>query len=387
PQLQLSVNDLLYPNKTAEVLLDKLTPEQLSAIEQALYKLKEKKQYNRTESLPIPTAVPPPLYSASGSQEPATEVREGVEWVSFVYSHLRTLRRYCIRTDLGSVNMSLFDEKFKKDNCIYPRANLSREAYQGNRWNYETECNELGWRLAWLNQNEIAGKRGLIQRAVDSYRNRYPSMRSRRVARQEKLLRGTLRKRKHREYEDESPTHSRASTPLTEDRWPKTMLIEDELLWRLKIDIDSVPLATIDMTFRKNNCVFPRALHMTSTSPCISDRQRDEAKCNEIGWQLAWLNPRQLANKKSLLQHVLDLFRNQHTPHLRPRKYSSRISPIGSPFSLPHQPPSPHISEILSNTNMSISASPDTPPAPDDDAHSFYSGTTATLDFHDCFSP
>lgn len=56
--------------------------------------------------------------SKQSSQEPTTEIKEGVEWVSFVYSHHRTLRRYCIRTDLDKVDTQLLDEKFKKENCV-----------------------------------------------------------------------------------------------------------------------------------------------------------------------------------------------------------------------------------------------------------------------------
>lgn len=52
------------------------------------------------------------------SHEPTTELKEGIEWVSFVYSHHRTLRRYCIRTDLDKVDTSILDDKFKKENCV-----------------------------------------------------------------------------------------------------------------------------------------------------------------------------------------------------------------------------------------------------------------------------
>ncbi|KAG1440785.1 hypothetical protein G6F56_011774 [Rhizopus delemar] len=186
--------------------------------------------------------------------EPATEIREGVEWVSFVYSHHRTLRKYCIRTDLEKVETDSLDEKFKKENCVYPRANLEREAYHGNRWNYETECNVLGWKLAYLNMEELAGKRGLIQRAVDSYRNRYPSMRSRRVARQEKLLKGTLRKRKQR---DDEGTRSGKSMKYSNenDKIPKTIIIEEKngIKCRIRINIESVMLDAVDLEFRKRD--------------------------------------------------------------------------------------------------------------------------------------
>jgi len=53
---------------------------------------------------------------------------------------------------------------------------------------YETECNTVGWALAELNPC-LRGKRGLIQRAVDSWRNsnQDPKLRSRRVRRMAKL--------------------------------------------------------------------------------------------------------------------------------------------------------------------------------------------------------
>lgn len=153
----------------------------------------------------------------------------------------------------------------------------------------------LGWKLAYLNESEIAGKRGLIQRAVDSYRNRYPSMRSRRVARQEKLLNGTLRKRKHREDEGEdcgggaANKQLKSSSSACERYLPKTISIDDGpngTKCRVRINIETVPLEVIDMPFRKNNCVFPRAMNITPDTPSVTERQLDEAKCNELGWKL-----------------------------------------------------------------------------------------------------
>lgn len=78
---------------------------------------------------------------------------------------------FCVRFDLESVDISKLNEKFKADNCIYPRANIPYELYTGNRWNYETECNRLAWQFVSLNPVLLYGKKGLIQRAVDSYRN------------------------------------------------------------------------------------------------------------------------------------------------------------------------------------------------------------------------
>ncbi|KAI8386889.1 hypothetical protein BD560DRAFT_383079 [Blakeslea trispora] len=256
-----------------------------------------------------------------------------LKWVSFVYSHNRTLKRYSIRTDIQTVALGIVDDQFKADNCV--------RDIQSNRWAYETECNDLGWKLAWLNKSEIAGKRGLIQRAVDSYRNRYPSMRSRRVARQEKLLNGTLRKRKIREDESEtssdsntisSPTAVVTSTPpqpfptsleaaiVKPAHQPKTVAIDDptnNTRYRIKIGIESISLEEIKEDFRKQNCAFPRAVQSTPEQ-YTGGRTRwlEDSMINELGWKLAYLNPRR----------ALDVFRTKFMPMFHPRKHSSRTS-------------------------------------------------------------
>ncbi|KAI9359390.1 hypothetical protein BD770DRAFT_435006 [Pilaira anomala] len=364
--------------------------------------------------------------AAAGSvvpnHEPRTEVREGVEWVSFVYSHHRVLRRYSIRTDVDQVDINLLDDKFKSENCVYPRANLPRDQYKGNRWAYETECNTLGWKLAYLNSGEIAGKRGLIQRAVDSYRNRYPSMRSRRVARQEKLMKGTLRKRKHRESEENntepediilknmkkedihhelSSLSSNSSTPTTtSSELPKTVSIDDGLggaKYRIRINVDSVSLDSIDMAFRRSNCVYPRTMDINTCSPFASQRQLEEAKCNELGWKLAWLNPKQLANRKNLLQRVLDVYRSKFLPDLNPRKNSLRmptssITTTTTTTTTATTATTTHISmDTDDQSNLTVATLAAVKPQETiehhDDNESLYSGTTDSIDFHDCFSP
>ena len=69
-----------------------------------------------------PSATTTAAVAAAGSvvpnHEPRTEIREGVEWVSFVYSHHRVLRRYSIRTDVDQVDLHLLDDKFKSENCV-----------------------------------------------------------------------------------------------------------------------------------------------------------------------------------------------------------------------------------------------------------------------------
>ncbi|KAJ3579662.1 hypothetical protein NPX13_g904 [Xylaria arbuscula] len=112
----------------------------------------------------------------------------GVQWIAFEYSRDRVKMEYTIRCDVESVNTDELSSDFRTENCVYPRACCSKEQYRGNRLQYETECNTVGWALAQLNPC-LRGKRGLIQRAVDSWRNsnQDPRLRSRRVRRMAKM--------------------------------------------------------------------------------------------------------------------------------------------------------------------------------------------------------
>jgi hypothetical protein len=112
----------------------------------------------------------------------------GVQWIAFEYSRDRVKMEYTIRCDVESVDTNNLNQEFKSENCVYPRACVPKEAYKGNRLAYETDCNQVGWALADLNPC-LRGKRGLIQRAVDSWRNsnQDPRLRSRRVRRQAKI--------------------------------------------------------------------------------------------------------------------------------------------------------------------------------------------------------
>ncbi len=112
----------------------------------------------------------------------------GVQWIAFEYSRDRVKMEYTIRCDVESVNTDNLSQEFKSENCVYPRACVPKDQYKGNRLAYETDCNQVGWALAELNPC-LRGKRGLIQRAVDSWRNsnQDPRLRSRTVRRQAKM--------------------------------------------------------------------------------------------------------------------------------------------------------------------------------------------------------
>lgn len=112
----------------------------------------------------------------------------GVQWIAFEYSRDRVKMEYVIRCDVETVDTGALSQEFKSENCVYPRACVPKEQYKGNRLNYESDCNQVGWALAELNTC-LRGKRGLIQRAVDSWRNSNQDvrLRSRRVRRQAKM--------------------------------------------------------------------------------------------------------------------------------------------------------------------------------------------------------
>lgn len=142
----------------------------------------------------LPTSSAGPNPSAAPGPIPATTplvVRQdnnGVQWIAFEYSRDRVKMEYTIRCDVESVNVEELSPEFKSNNCVYPRACCGKDQYKGNRLHYESECNAVGWALAQLNPN-LREKRGLIQRAVDSWRNSNQDvrLRSRRVRRMAKI--------------------------------------------------------------------------------------------------------------------------------------------------------------------------------------------------------
>lgn len=134
-----------------------------------------------TQPGPIPASKP------QLSVDPLT----GGELLSFSYSKQKIIKNFTIKCPpkKSAEVISKLPHQFLLDNCVYPRAMCSSEEYKGNRYQYEKECNEIEWNLSWLNP-EIRDHRGLIQRAVDSWRNTRPDkkLRSRRVRKHELIV-------------------------------------------------------------------------------------------------------------------------------------------------------------------------------------------------------
>jgi hypothetical protein len=92
--------------------------------------------------------------------------QDGVDWLSFVYTAKGVSTDYCVRIDIDKIDTSTLSQEFKLINSVYPKAAVGRAEYKGNRWEYESSVNEIGWKLCSLN-DILLEKRGLLQRAVD----------------------------------------------------------------------------------------------------------------------------------------------------------------------------------------------------------------------------
>lgn len=240
---------------------------------------------------------------------PQVEFRDGLEWLIFTYSTKGHIQEYHIRADIDDIAPDEIPDDFKAENCVYPRALVPKEAYIGNRWEYETAVNEIAWKLCWRNPGVLGSKRGLIQRAVDSYRNRTPENRSRRVMRQEKIHHNSPFAKRG------DPTGMAAPPPLIRVPGPKTLTLqyadrEGELTKiKIRVDIEGVDLAQVDDDFRANNAIYPQAL--IGGPGYTTERWEYESACNELGWKLAWLNSAKLAGKRSLLHKAVEAYQSR----------------------------------------------------------------------------
>ncbi|KAJ2118869.1 hypothetical protein IW147_006266 [Coemansia sp. RSA 720] len=164
----------------------------------------------------------------SGASEPLVETdSEGTPWLVFVYAQKGKPRRHRIRIDIDRAPQTAIPQSFQQNNCVYPRANCTRAVYAGNRWSYETECNKLGWKLAFLNQGLLAARRGLLQTAVNSYRSAVAGRKSRRVTRMEKAEKSQKRGTREADDEEECGKRARRDVLLTP---PLTAVGESEVM-------------------------------------------------------------------------------------------------------------------------------------------------------------
>lgn len=218
--------------------------------------------------------------------QPYIRIVDGEERLCFKYntkiseSAMNTMPRqeledneFCVRFDLDSVDVSKLNEKFKADNCVYPRANCDFEDYKGNRWHYETECNKLAWQFVSLNPVLLYGKKGLIQRAVDSYRNIHKDSKNRRMVSQDKMVNGVLKRR----YSDLAPTTVNVF-------WTSRGNLKK---CKVRVDIENVNYDKIDDEFKIKYSVYPDEFDDMSFGQEKWETSNDD---NSLAVKIAYLN-------------------------------------------------------------------------------------------------
>lgn len=342
----LALTNLL--NSGVEELLANLSPAELIQLEKNVQKLKRTKN-----PAVVPGRVSKPasggasssagkkrrlesddeaLYDLSRAQRPSggqymnlpastpqIEFRDAIEWLHFTYSTKGHVQEYCIRVDVDDLTLEEIPEDFKNENCVYPRALVPKEMYTGNRWEYESNVNDIAWKLTWRNPSILCGKRGLIQRAVDSYRNRTSENRSRRVMRQEKLsTQGVTHRRRPSDASDVPAAGPKTLTiPYTDKEGSQNKV-------KIRVDIEMVDVNEIDADFRKNNCVYPQAFTDRSAYSTSDGRWEYENACNELAWKLAWLNAPKIAGRRNLLQKAVDAYQTRIEASERARRSMRR---------------------------------------------------------------
>ncbi|KAK1348257.1 hypothetical protein CWI38_0608p0010 [Hamiltosporidium tvaerminnensis] len=248
-------------------------------------KKKEKRKRRKPDETKRASTAPRKIVNLPASQ-PYIRIVDGEERLCFKYntkvseSALNAMPRadledneFIVRFDLETVDIDKLNEKFKADNCVYPRANVTPESYTGNRWEYETECNRLAWQFVSLNPILLYGKKGLIQRAVDSYRNINKQSRSRRVVKQDKVG-NTVIKRRHSD-----------SAPLTVNLYWTVKGLTRKC--KIRVDIEGVNYDKIDEEFKAKYSVFADEFDDRSFG---LEKWESKNIDNELAVKIAYLN-------------------------------------------------------------------------------------------------
>ncbi|KAG0207703.1 hypothetical protein BGX28_001099 [Mortierella sp. GBA30] len=132
------------------------------------------------------SVISPKLRNVTPATGPSLTQVDGVPWLTFNYSAKSINNSYTIRVDIDTVDVELIPPEMRQANCLYPSANGPEQEYKGTRRDYERECNEQGWKLAFMNPSILNGKKGVLQCAVINLRNGTSEQKSRRAKRQEK---------------------------------------------------------------------------------------------------------------------------------------------------------------------------------------------------------
>lgn len=279
----------------------------------AMRKKKEKKKKKKTEET-SKTSINRKVVNLPASQ-PYIRIVDGEERLCFKYNTkisetaLNAMPRaeledneFCVRFDLDSVDISKISEKFKADNVIYPRANVPKDMYTGNRWVYETECNKLAWQFVTLNHVLLYGKKGLIQRAVDSYRKFNKQSRNRRIIKEDTIGEGMVKRR----HSESAPTTANIS-------WTVKGITKK---CRVRIDIENVNYEKIEEDFKSKYSIFNDDFDDTSFG---LGKWESKNADNELAVKIAYLNVDnttfwnavKATDKNTMLRKAVESYKNR----------------------------------------------------------------------------
>lgn len=279
----------------------------------AMRKKKEKKKKKKTDDS-VKASINRKVVNLPASQ-PYIRIVDGEERLCFKYNTkisetaLNAMPRaeledneFCVRFDLDSVDISKISEKFKADNVIYPRANVPKDMYTGNRWIYETECNKLAWQFVTLNHVLLYGKKGLIQRAVDSYRKFNKQSRNRRIIKEDTIGEGMVKRR----HSESAPTTANIS-------WTVKGITKR---CRVRIDIENVNYDKIEEDFKSKYSIFNDNFDDMSFGLGKWESKNSD---NELAVKIAYLNVDnttfwnsvKATDKTTMLKKAVDSYKNR----------------------------------------------------------------------------
>ena len=231
-----------------------------------------------------------------GTRSSSRTDENGVTWILVHYSLRGIETTFSLRMDIESVDVSKIDAELKQEHAIYRRA---LERGRGDkRWLYEKECNEVGFALISLNPQLRGLGRGLLQRAVDSFRNLDHNLASRRV----------------RKYSEPEANVNEEFDPVNDIEVSKLVTVANNatsstekspLVWmllydpmckrqrRINLQFGRLDVGRIPDAFKREYAVFPRVLD--SPRQLYPNR---EQWYNEIGYLIACLNVKVFTGRK-----------------------------------------------------------------------------------------
>ncbi|RKO90322.1 hypothetical protein BDK51DRAFT_46693 [Blyttiomyces helicus] len=305
--------------------------------------------------------------AASSSRK--AESIDGVDHLTFTHSAKGKKYEHTIRIDIDDVNIADLRDNFKTENCAFPGAMHANSKGLPQKRAYEKSVNEIGWKLAFKNKPILGGKRVLIQKAVESFRQRFPELLASPGTYEENstpfIGERAHTARKSTEHDATPPATSEPAQPHTSlvpfkrtkltPPTPPQQRQQQQLQYQqphavasfrafgfpprgmalprgamvptqqrlvtyegpggweqIRVDLESIAADLVPEVFRRSNAVYPHSAcpvdaDVSSTAANSTDAATAayHARLNEVSWRIAWLNPG-VAGRRIALQRATD---------------------------------------------------------------------------------